>query len=655
MALDNNQIKELFESIKLIAKSEINKVATSDTIKGKIIERIHLSDSYRISYMNTEITAVSMGSIYAIGDEVYILLPKGTLGDNKFILGKTNNRTPTISFTGGGASDSTLQELQDILDIINDMTSDNMISPSEKQNLYIQWEQIQKSYNETLELVKPYSDIIDTSELTSSFNSLKAIFDVVFIDMETSSPVNGQMLRDLLNAYLTNDTNIRLLVQEELRKELLYNVDIVSSNGESFKNNIINTLLYVIVRRGKSLITNELNPTQIIWNKIKDNGSIISGWEKNGIQIPITSDDIDTKQIFRVTIKVEDAIVAQDDITIVDLNDIDNINLSLETLLSKTQIYQPATKKIIPNYEEQSQVITALVRRTNDEVTTESTFKWFYNDEEIITDSRFEVNKNILKIKKNLTDAEYPNYKIKCSVTYFSTENNINLEDFQEIDFSFISDGENGQAALNIELLHPLGTIIRNEELLELKAEIIAFLGDEDITKKISKRKWFYEDSSIGPSSPFYDPDGGEGWSLIGDLNNLRGNLIGYNSNILTIQREGIQSILTLKVIGYYEDGRGITTTTLFDLLDPLNVVILGSGLFIDEQPNILSVDVFMGQKKIEDPESKYNITWNLMLKGNPTKIRAAGWPKTGKVITVLPSELPDNDDLSIKVDITRK
>ena len=121
--MDKSQ--ELFDAIRLIARNEIEKQSSTDTVIGTVIERVESSDAYKVSYQNIEILASSMGGRYNAGDSVYVMLPKGRLDGVKFIIGKTNDRTPTITTNANGLSASTLGMIQDIINNFNDLISDN--------------------------------------------------------------------------------------------------------------------------------------------------------------------------------------------------------------------------------------------------------------------------------------------------------------------------------------------------------------------------------------------------------------------------------------------------------------------------------------------------------------------------------------------------
>ena len=433
--------QELFEAIKLIAKNEIEKQTSTNTIIGVVQERVEASGAYKINYQNIEILASSLGGVYKTGDSVYVLLPNGTLSGVKFIVGKTNDRTPTITTNAGGLSESTLQMIQDAIDNINNLTSDNSISPIEKQTLFSEWEQIKASYKEILESLKPYPEI-DHSGLDDVYNRLSPVLEEILADMTVSSPVDGKNLRQLLSEYFNSESAIRLLIQAALRDEITYKADIVSTNGESFKNGVINTTLQAIIMRGKKIINDQFEENKIKWSKMNPDGTIVGGWTQYGEQIQITSEDVNIKQVFLLQVLVQEAVVAQDTVTIVDLNDVESIKLSTQAKFSKTQVYDPETNTIDPDYTVSNQVIQAIITKGGKDITSASTIKWFLGEEELVYDGRFEANNNSLIIKRNILDKETPTLMIKCEVSFYSLEYNLTLTDTNLIDLSYIVNGE---------------------------------------------------------------------------------------------------------------------------------------------------------------------------------------------------------------------
>ena len=622
-------VQDLFRSVELIAEKKVNELDAPQVIVGTIIERLNNSDSYSISYLNTEITASSLGGLYNKGDEVFILLPSG-LNKTKFILGKTNNRTPTFTFNGEGLSEKDLALLQGIINEIQDLSSDNVISPIEKQTLQVQWQNILNSYNEVMELVRPYTDTIDTSQLTESFNSLRRLFTTILANMDVSTPIDGESFRNAVAGYLSLDKDIRLAVQAALREELTYKVQIFSSNGESFKNSVIDTMLSAVVMRGKKIITDTIGSPNIIWRKLDGMGGEIPGWIRTGRSISINQDDVDGKQIFQVSIQVDEAIVAKDIVTIVDLNDIGNISLSATTSKNKTQVYNPKNSTFTPDYSVENQEITITAAYGGEDITLDSVFTWFYNDQEItMSDDKFTLNNNRLVIKKNLMNTtDIPSMKIKTNVRYYNPDYKVDVNNIIETDFSCVQDGETPILA---QIIAPKGTVIKNEGV-DLSATTILRQGNTLLTP--SSIRWFSSEDS-------------EKWTEIPLTRNL---------NTIAILRETINGTLHIKSEAYYKDDIYQSAVISFaDLLDTVNPVIIGSGLFRDNAANTYTADIYLGQELLTDPEQYYDIVWSITNQRMRASLFNGDWPKRGKTITVNASEIPDNPGIALILNVFKK
>lgn len=614
--------------MELIAEKKINEVDFPSVLVGTVVERVFNSDAYIVSYLNTEITASSMGGLFLKGDEVFILAPRG-LNKTKFILGKTSNRTPTFTYSAEGLSEKDLQRLQEIVDAVQDMSSDNLITPVEKQSLSIQWQTIQKSYQEVLSMRDPYSDEIDSAPLTSAYLEIERLFVLVLADTSTTTSIEGENFREKVSMYLNLDKAMRISVQEALREEITYKVDIISSNGESFKNSVIDTNLSALIFRGKDNITVNFSPDNIRWIKLNGEGQPIPGWSRNGQTVNITQEDVESKQIFKVGVYVEEAEVAQDIVTIVDLNDIGALSTTVTASLSKNQVYQPKESRFVPDYETTPIILSALGFYGGKEVTSKCSVEWYYNNTKIVSDSRFTVVNNSLTIKKNLMNADtLPNMKIRASIRYYHQDYQIDIEDQQDIDFSCVKDGETPIVA---SVFTPKGTMIKNEGM-DLSATTVLRRGDEILT-----------------------PDSIE-WLLSEDSLVWRPISLSQNMSTIAILRETINGVLHIKSISNYKGEKYESQVVSFsDLLDSVNVSIIGSGFFKDYGTNTYTADIFLGQELVEDPESVYDIVWSITNETARASLFNTSWPKRGKRITVSSDEVPDNSGVALTINVLKR
>lgn len=114
-------------------------------------------------------------------------------------------------------------------------------------------------------------------------------------DLETGEVV--------LRAYATTEQ-----VQEqsdritEIEEQKMYRLVISSSNGNIFKNGIIQTTLYATVFSWDENITDSLDPNQFIWTRVSDDAEADAVWNADhfgGVKsIEITSDDVNVRATF---------------------------------------------------------------------------------------------------------------------------------------------------------------------------------------------------------------------------------------------------------------------------------------------------------------------------------------------------------------------
>lgn len=303
-------VSEIFKSIDIITDKKLQETSYSMSITGRIMERIKGSDMYKVNYQNEEIRALSMGASYNQGDTVIILVPDKRMDSLKFILGRANDRTPTISVSQtGGLSPEILADIQDAINKIADITSDNVISPSEKQALSTQWLQVQSGYNQLLTSLNDYIDEIDPALFSARFDQLMEFMNVILADMNTSSNINASAINEAFAQYYKEEQDVRAQILDVIRDEVSYKSEIISSNGLAFKNGFINTILEARVYRGKKDISEALPMSAFVWRKVNANGITDEEWGQNnqniGRFLAITVDDVYERATFFCDIKID--------------------------------------------------------------------------------------------------------------------------------------------------------------------------------------------------------------------------------------------------------------------------------------------------------------------------------------------------------------
>lgn len=93
---------------------------------------------------------------------------------------------------------------------------------------------------------------------------------------------------------------------EGLKTEINYDVEIISTNGNIFKNGQISTKLMAIVRRGSEDITSTIDANRFKWSRISNDieGDLL--WNTNHFsgtkEITITKDDVNVRATFNCSI-----------------------------------------------------------------------------------------------------------------------------------------------------------------------------------------------------------------------------------------------------------------------------------------------------------------------------------------------------------------
>lgn len=117
--------------------------------------------------------------------------------------GKSVDLREKISRVGQVVSNAKTDES---LNNLQTITSDGVITPSEKAQIKKEWEHIQAAYNSTVSMVEDLGVNPDEYlSFQSAYNSLKAMMDSILSDMSSSSNTDGS-LDSLLQAYQSSAT-----------------------------------------------------------------------------------------------------------------------------------------------------------------------------------------------------------------------------------------------------------------------------------------------------------------------------------------------------------------------------------------------------------------------------------------------------------------
>lgn len=235
-----------------------------------------------------------------------------------------------------------VKEWSNTTEFINAYTDDGLITPYEKKSLKEQWDKITAVYNNNNEKIARYWGdeangltfvVYYRAMYTELYNFL--FFDKqqdgvsLFSDMNTVTPVDAVNFKMKFNrfedAQLEVDKQLALRATDlaikaqkdaddakkridEVIDDVVYRVQLYSTNGDKFNNGRIDTTVYVVVYKGTDNITDTLPDSSFIWRKTNSNGVDDVAWNNAhrgvGKQIKITSDDVHKKATFWCDINI---------------------------------------------------------------------------------------------------------------------------------------------------------------------------------------------------------------------------------------------------------------------------------------------------------------------------------------------------------------
>ena len=95
---------------------------------------------------------------------------------------------------------------------IADMSNDNLLTPSEKQQLLLQWEEIQAEYDKNIEQATKFS--VSTTQYASAYTALKNLLTPLLADLTVNSVVIGSTIRSTFKTYYDRRTTLLNRVAE---------------------------------------------------------------------------------------------------------------------------------------------------------------------------------------------------------------------------------------------------------------------------------------------------------------------------------------------------------------------------------------------------------------------------------------------------------
>ena len=139
-------------------------------------------------------------------------------------------------------------------------------------------------------------NFIDTELTNKQFNSLG--YPALYIVKNSSDKVTKFIIFDLNGIRTDYDAS-----------KVNYRVEITSTNGNLFKNDVIETTLIARVYFGSEDITDSLPQNSFRWKRVSDDSTADIAWNRlhqnlGSNILNIDSDDVDSRAVFNCEVKI---------------------------------------------------------------------------------------------------------------------------------------------------------------------------------------------------------------------------------------------------------------------------------------------------------------------------------------------------------------
>lgn len=244
------------------------------------------------------------------------------------------------SSSGNGNLVDRWQEGADFVEAYKD---DNLITAYEKKMLKIKWEEMDARYeaNRTKIINFFEDDGASKAYVTTYYAKYQELYDYLFVTPHGDMPMLASenlpyttriigtdfdaKFKNYDSALVSLESQLDLEAKalsdkaiqdakdaqadiDEVMNDVVYKIEIYSSNGLTFKNGQINTVLTAKIYRGKDDITSTIPNSGFIWKKTNKDGNTDVAWNTAhanvGKQVTISKDDILQRATFECSIDI---------------------------------------------------------------------------------------------------------------------------------------------------------------------------------------------------------------------------------------------------------------------------------------------------------------------------------------------------------------
>ncbi|MGV0980417.1 phage tail protein [Empedobacter falsenii] len=174
---------------------------------------------------------------------LHLYVPHGTVTVAWIVITKGNKGVqdwiPAIEDVDSAINDVKIKA-ENALTQLTSIANDNILSPSEKQQVSNEWNRIKSEYVSNYSL--GVSNGVDTTNFTNSYNDLYNFITPLLVDISADSPIVGDVFRTKFKAYYDQNIAIIVAVNEKLRSGISANSGAINRINQitSFLNTTIN-------------------------------------------------------------------------------------------------------------------------------------------------------------------------------------------------------------------------------------------------------------------------------------------------------------------------------------------------------------------------------------------------------------------------------
>lgn len=224
-----------------------------------------------------------------------------------------------------------LDRWNDSAQTVDYIVSDNKLTPNEKEEILREWTSIKNEYNNINAQVLSYwninTDFLENNNYKTAYDNLLNLLVIqqfpptnrpllVESNLSVTSDIDRSVFRQTFASYYSAKNILQQKIADkalslvddvqqnidDIENNLVYKVEIYSTNGTAFKNHMINTTLQARVYRGSIDVTDTIDAGRFKWTR-KSNDSVSDDlWNRNhaiGVkEINVTQNDVYIRATF---------------------------------------------------------------------------------------------------------------------------------------------------------------------------------------------------------------------------------------------------------------------------------------------------------------------------------------------------------------------